>query len=70
LFSTTVLSTGGTGESNIIPEEVDLETGKVLQQTDLDDDFFRRGATVLNGKIYQLTGGKNGSSTTRKQQNE
>lgn len=45
--------TGGEGESNI--RKVELETGRVVQQTDLEDDFFGEGATILNGKIYQLT---------------
>ena len=45
--------TGGTGESNL--RKVELETGKVLQQKDLGDDSFGEGATLLNGKIYQLT---------------
>lgn len=45
--------TGGTGASNI--RKVDLETGKVLQQTDLDDRSFGEGVTLLDGKIYQLT---------------
>jgi len=45
--------TGGEGESNI--RKVEMETGKVVQQTDLDDNFFGEGATILNGKIYQLT---------------
>jgi glutaminyl-peptide cyclotransferase len=45
--------TGGEGRSNL--RKVELETGKVVQQQDLDDDSFGEGATLLNGKIYQLT---------------
>lgn len=45
--------TGGTGESNL--RKVELETGKVVQQHDLGDESFGEGATLLNGKIYQLT---------------
>lgn len=45
--------TGRKGTSNI--RKVDLTTGKVLQQTDLDAKYFGEGITILNNKLYQLT---------------
>ena len=35
--------------------KVELETGKVLQKTDLANEYFGEGITILNNKIYQLT---------------
>ncbi len=32
-----------------------VETGQVLQQIDLDPQYFGEGITILNGKIIQLT---------------
>lgn len=46
-------STGNRGESWL--RKVDLSTGKVLQQHNLQDKYFGEGLTILNGKIYQLT---------------
>lgn len=46
-------STGNLGTSYI--RKLELTTGKVLQQKDLDKKYFGEGITVLNGKIYQLT---------------
>lgn len=46
-------STGQTGESTL--RKVELESGKVLQKHDVDDDIFAEGMTILNGKIYQVT---------------
>ncbi|CAA9401231.1 MAG: Glutamine cyclotransferase [uncultured Pyrinomonadaceae bacterium] len=46
-------STGQTGESTL--RKVELESGKVLQKHDVDDDIFAEGMTILNGKIYQIT---------------
>lgn len=45
--------TGKKGQSNI--RKVELTTGKVLQQKDLDAQYFGEGITILNDKIYQLT---------------
>lgn len=46
-------STGETGQSSV--RKVALETGKVLQKTDLNKDDFGEGLTIFRGKIYQLT---------------
>ena len=45
--------TGRKGSSSI--RKVDLKTGKVLQQKDLDVQYFGEGITIFNGKLYQLT---------------
>ena len=45
--------TGRNGFSNL--RKVDLETGTVLQQTDLNDNLFGEGITIMNNKVYQLT---------------
>lgn len=46
-------ATGKKGRSFL--RSVDYETGKVLQQVNLDDTYFGEGITILNDKIYQLT---------------
>jgi glutaminyl-peptide cyclotransferase len=46
-------STGETGQSSL--RKVDLESGKVLQKTDLGPEYFGEGLTIVRGKIYQLT---------------
>jgi glutaminyl-peptide cyclotransferase len=46
-------STGLNGQSSI--RKIDLETGEVLIQKDLDEKYFAEGLTVLDGKLYQLT---------------
>ncbi len=46
-------STGLKGHSSLRKEK--LETGKVLQQIDLDPQYFGEGITVLNQQIVQLT---------------
>ncbi|WP_339709938.1 glutaminyl-peptide cyclotransferase [uncultured Kriegella sp.] len=46
-------STGKKGKSSL--RKVDYNTGKVLQQIDLDNTFFGEGITILNNKIYMLT---------------
>ena len=46
-------STGRNGSSFI--RKVELETGKALQQKDLDSAYFGEGITIFNNKIYQLT---------------
>ncbi|MDR1887674.1 MAG: glutaminyl-peptide cyclotransferase [Prevotellaceae bacterium] len=45
--------TGQKGHSSL--RKVELETGKVLQQHDLDRKYFGEGVCLHNGKIYQLT---------------
>ncbi|NQV78753.1 MAG: glutaminyl-peptide cyclotransferase [Lutibacter sp.] len=45
--------TGRKGTSSI--RKVDLETGKVLQQQDIDAQYFGEGITIFNNKLYQLT---------------
>jgi glutaminyl-peptide cyclotransferase len=45
--------TGQEGESNL--RRVELETGKVVKQTNNADDIFGEGITYLNGNIYQIT---------------
>ena len=46
-------STGQHGESTL--RKVELQSGKVTQKHDVDDDIFAEGMTILGGKIYQLT---------------
>jgi len=45
--------TGRKGSSSI--RKVELKTGKVLQQQDLDAQYFGEGITIFNNKLYQLT---------------
>ncbi|MBL8291786.1 MAG: glutaminyl-peptide cyclotransferase [Bryobacterales bacterium] len=45
--------TGLNGRSSI--RKVKLETGAVLQQAALPQEYFGEGITVLNGKLFQLT---------------
>ncbi|MDO9137996.1 MAG: glutaminyl-peptide cyclotransferase [Lutibacter sp.] len=45
--------TGRKGSSSI--RKVELKTGKVLQQKDLDAQYFGEGITIFNNKLYQLT---------------
>lgn len=46
-------STGRNGQSSL--RKVDYKTGTVLQQTDVDDNYFAEGITAINGNILQLT---------------
>jgi glutamine cyclotransferase len=46
-------STGEYGHSTL--REVALETGEVIRQTTLSDDYFAEGAVELGGKVYLLT---------------
>ncbi|MEM9142890.1 MAG: glutaminyl-peptide cyclotransferase, partial [Bacteroidota bacterium] len=46
-------STGKKGTSWL--RKTDFQTGRVLEQIDLEDSFFGEGITILGGKIYQLT---------------
>ena len=45
--------TGRKGSSSI--RKIELETGKVLQQQDLDAAYFGEGITIFKNKLYQLT---------------
>lgn len=46
-------STGLNGQSSL--RKVDIETGHVRQQIQLNSDYFAEGLTVLGTNIYQLT---------------
>ena len=46
-------STGKYGESKL--RKVELETGKVVQEIALDDQYFAEGIAMIQGRIYQLT---------------
>jgi glutamine cyclotransferase len=46
-------STGLYGSSSL--RKVELETGNILQQHYLSDDYFGEGITIFRDKIYQLT---------------
>ena len=46
-------STGQNGESSL--RRVELTTGKVLQQVDVEDQYFAEGLTLFQGKLFQLT---------------
>jgi glutamine cyclotransferase len=46
-------STGQYEESTL--RKVDITSGKIIQQTELGDDFFGEGMTILGDKIYQIT---------------
>jgi glutamine cyclotransferase len=45
--------TGRYGKSDI--RKTELESGRIVQQTKMDEKYFGEGITILNGKIYQLT---------------
>jgi glutamine cyclotransferase len=45
--------TGLNGRSSL--RRVDLETGEVLQQVDLETQYFGEGITIFGEKLYQLT---------------
>lgn len=45
--------TGLNGESYL--RKTELSSSKTLQKTDLPQEFFGEGITILNNKIYQLT---------------
>jgi glutamine cyclotransferase len=45
--------TGREGQSRL--RRVEIETGSVLQEQALGDEYFGEGITELDGKIYQLT---------------
>jgi hypothetical protein len=46
-------STGGYGTSSV--RKTDLETGEVLQITNLDDEYFGEGLALVGRELYQLT---------------
>ncbi len=46
-------SAGQYGKSKL--RKLDLETGKVLKEIKLDDQYFAEGLTILDNKLYQLT---------------
>ena len=46
-------STGKRGQSKL--RRVEIETGKVLQDLDLDSDLFGEGCAIYNDEIFQLT---------------
>lgn len=46
-------STGQKAESKL--RKVNFETGEILKNINLDDNFFGEGLTILDDKIYQLT---------------
>jgi glutamine cyclotransferase len=46
-------STGQNGKSFI--RKVNLATGKAFAQTDLEQQYFGEGITVINGQLFQLT---------------
>ena len=46
-------SIGQYGKSKL--RKVDLESGEVLKEVKLDDQYFAEGLTVLGDKLYQLT---------------
>lgn len=46
-------STGRHGYSSL--RRVKLDTGQIEQKTEVPEEFFAEGATVLNDRIYQLT---------------
>ncbi|HLS11401.1 MAG TPA: glutaminyl-peptide cyclotransferase [Flavobacteriaceae bacterium] len=46
-------STGQYGQSSL--RKVDLTSGEILKQVDLENQYFGEGLTIFNNKIYQLT---------------
>ncbi len=46
-------STGQNGQSGIF--QFDLNTGKVLKEFKMKDQYFGEGITIVNDKIYQIT---------------
>src|SRR5688572_25534327 len=45
--------TGRNGQSSL--RKVALETGEILQRSNLNARYFGEGITIMNGKVYQLT---------------
>lgn len=46
-------STGQNGRSSL--RQVETETGRIVQRTDLESKYFGEGLALLNEKLYQLT---------------
>lgn len=46
-------STGNNGKSSV--RKVEIESGKVLEKFELAREIFAEGATIFNGKIYQIS---------------
>lgn len=46
-------SAGQYGKSKL--RKLELESGEVLKEIELDDQYFAEGLTIINNKIYQLT---------------
>jgi glutamine cyclotransferase len=46
-------STGQYGESKL--RKINFKTAEVIDQVELDDQYFGEGLTILNDRIYQLT---------------
>ena len=46
-------STGQYGTSSL--RKTNFETGEILKRTELSDQYFGEGLSILNGKIHQLT---------------
>jgi len=53
LDGTLLESTGLNGRSSL--RRVDLQTGNVLQRTEVPSEYFAEGLAALDGKLYQLT---------------
>src|SRR6187551_2002263 len=45
--------TGRNGQSSL--RKVALESGEVVQRSNLNARYFGEGITIMNGKVYQLT---------------
>lgn len=45
--------TGLNGESGV--RRVELETGRVLERSEISPEYFGEGLTLLDGRLYQLT---------------
>jgi glutaminyl-peptide cyclotransferase len=45
--------TGRNGQSSL--RRVELETGEILQRSNLNARYFGEGITIMDGKVYQLT---------------
>ncbi len=46
-------STGRRGESDV--RRVTLESGEVMEEVTIDDQYFGEGITIFNDKLYELT---------------
>ncbi len=48
-------STGSGGGAKSYIRKIDFRTGEVYQQTDLEEEYFGEGITLLDDRLYQLT---------------